>query len=51
VDDAIVTFEVVKDGYWHFPLGSNIEMRLVHIFQMRDGMISKEIVFDMGGLV
>ena len=48
VDDAIVTFDVVKDGYWHFPLGSSIEMRLVHIFEMRDGMISKEIVFDMG---
>jgi len=23
-------------------------MRLVHIFEMRDGKISKEIVFDMG---
>ena len=48
VDDSIVTFEVVKDGYWHFPLGSKIEMRLVHIFEMRDGKISREIVFDMG---
>jgi ketosteroid isomerase-like protein len=48
VDDSIVTFEVAKDGYWHFPLGSNIEMRLVHIFEMRDGLISREIVFDMG---
>jgi hypothetical protein len=25
-----------------------VEMRLVHIFEMRDGKISKEIVFDMG---
>jgi ketosteroid isomerase-like protein len=48
VDDSIVTFEVVRDGYWHFPVGSRIEMRLVHIFEMRDGMISREIVFDMG---
>jgi ketosteroid isomerase-like protein len=48
VDDSIVTFEVAKDGYWHFPLGSKIEMRLVHIFEMRDGKISREIVFDMG---
>lgn len=23
-------------------------MRLVYIFEMRDGLISKEIVFDMG---
>ena len=49
VDDSIVTFEVVKDGYWpHLSVGQKIEMRLVHIFEMRDGRISKEIVFDMG---
>jgi ketosteroid isomerase-like protein len=48
VDDSIVTFEVAKDGYWHFPVGSKIEMRLVHIFEMRDGKISRELVFDMG---
>jgi ketosteroid isomerase-like protein len=49
VDDSIVTFEVVRDGYWpHFSKGQKIEMRLVHIFEMRDGKISKEIVFDMG---
>jgi ketosteroid isomerase-like protein len=35
VDDSIVTFEVAKDGYWHFPIGSKIEMRLVHIFEAR----------------
>ena len=49
VDDSIVTFDVVKDGYWpHFSAGQKIEMRLVHIFEMRDGKISREIVFDMG---
>jgi hypothetical protein len=48
VDDSLVTFEVAKDGYWHFPLGSKIEMRLVHIFEMQDGKIAREIVFDMG---
>src|SRR5918997_619169 len=49
VDDSIVTFEVVRDGYWeHFSVGQRIEMRLVHIFEMREGKISKEIVFDMG---
>ena len=49
VDDSIVPFEVAKDGYWpHFSVGQKIEMRLVHIFEMRDGKISKEIVFDMG---
>jgi ketosteroid isomerase-like protein len=48
VDDSLVTFEVVRDGYWHFPLGSVVEMRLVHIFEMRDGKIARETVFDMG---
>ncbi|HOL71499.1 MAG TPA: hypothetical protein PLA43_05445 [Bryobacteraceae bacterium] len=49
MDDSLVTFEVVRDGCWpHFSAGQEIEMRLVHIFEMRDGKISKEIVFDMG---
>ncbi|MEW6130538.1 MAG: nuclear transport factor 2 family protein [Acidobacteriota bacterium] len=48
VDDSIVTFEVAEDGYWHFPVGSKINMRLVHIFEMRDGKISRELVYDMG---
>ena len=49
VDDSFVTFEVVRDGCWpHFSTGQKIEMRLVHIFEMRDGKISKEIIFDMG---
>ena len=47
--DSLVFFEVVRDGCWpHFSSGQKIEMRLVHIFEMRDGKISKEIVFDMG---
>ena len=49
VDDSLMTFEVVRDGCWpYFSTGQKIEMRLVHIFEMRDGKISKEIVFDMG---
>jgi ketosteroid isomerase-like protein len=49
VDDGLASFEVVRDGCWqHFSTGQKIEMRPVHIFEMRDGKISKEIVFDMG---
>jgi len=49
VDDCLASFEVVRDGCWpHFSSGQRIEMRLVHIFEMRDGKIAKEIVFDMG---
>ncbi|MGE5219538.1 MAG: nuclear transport factor 2 family protein [Chloroflexota bacterium] len=51
VDDSNVSFEVAQEGYWHFPVGAKVAMRLVHIFEMRDGKISKEIVFDMGRVV
>lgn len=44
VDDRIVTFGVVKCGDWHFPVGSKVEMGLVRSFEMRDRMISREIV-------
>ena len=43
VDDSVVTFEVAKEGFVPFPLGTKCEMRLTHIFEMRDGKISKEI--------
>jgi len=46
VDDSLVTFEVVRDGCWpHFSNGQKIETRRVHIFEMRDGKISKEIAY------
>jgi hypothetical protein len=48
VDDSIVTFEIARVGYWPWSLDEKIEMRLVHIFEMRDGKISRELVFDMG---
>ena len=43
VDDSIITFEVARDGFIPLPLGTKGEMRLTHIFEMRDGKISKEI--------
>ena len=43
VDDSIVSFEVARDGFVPFPVGTKCEMRLTHIFEMRDGKISKEI--------
>lgn len=49
LDNSLVTFELARDGCWpHFSAGQKIEMRLVHIFEMRDGKASKEIIFDMG---
>ena len=43
VDDSIVTFTVAREGFIPLPLGSKGQMRLTHIFEMRDGKISKEI--------
>jgi ketosteroid isomerase-like protein len=49
VDDCIVTFDLTGDGFVNLPLpvGSKVSMRLVHIFEMRDGRIAKEIAFEM----
>ena len=46
-DDSIVSFTLTRDGYLPFSVGQKVEMRLVHIFEMRDGKISKEIAFEM----
>lgn len=43
VDDSIVTFEVGIEGFIPLPVGTRCEMRLTHIFEMRNGKISKEI--------
>ena len=43
VDDSIVIFTVAREGFIPLPLGSKGQMRLTHIFEMRDGKISKEI--------
>ena len=43
VDDSIVTFTVAREGFIPLPLGSKGQMRLTHIFEMREGKISKEI--------
>ncbi len=43
VDDSIVTFTVAREGFIPLPPGSKGQMRLTHIFEMRDGKISKEI--------
>ena len=48
VDDSLVTFEIERAGYWPWPADTKVEMRLVHIFEMRDGKIARELVFDMG---
>jgi ketosteroid isomerase-like protein len=43
VDDSLVAFEVATEGFIPLPVGTRCEMRLTHIFHMRDGKIAKEI--------
>ena len=47
VDDSICTFEVAADGVWPYPVGTQVFMRIVHVFDMRNGKIAKEKVFEM----
>ena len=49
VDDSIVRFTLAGDGVHNAPLpvGSDVELRLVHIFEMRDRRISRELVYEM----
>jgi ketosteroid isomerase-like protein len=43
VDDSVVSFEVAAEGFIPLPVGTRGEMRLTHIFHMRDGKIAQEI--------
>ena len=49
VDDCWVTFDLIGDGLVNAPVavGKSVEMRLVHIFEMRDGKIARETAFEM----
>ena len=47
VDDSILTFVITQGGFLPLPVGQEVEMRLAHIFEMRDGKISKEIAYEM----
>jgi ketosteroid isomerase-like protein len=49
VDDMIVRMRLVGPGMVNAPLpvGSRVELRLVHHFAMRDGRIAREQVFEI----
>jgi hypothetical protein len=46
VDDCIVRFCLVEDGFATapVPVGSRVELRLMHLLAMRDGRIVREAV-------
>ena len=49
VDDMIARFTIVGDGMVNAPvnIGDRVALRLVHVFHMRDGLISREIVHEL----
>ncbi|MCA1564416.1 MAG: nuclear transport factor 2 family protein [Acidobacteria bacterium] len=48
VDDSVITVVLAGDGVENAPapVGSKVEIRLLHVFEMRDGKISRELVFE-----
>lgn len=48
VDDSVATFTLTGDGMVNapVPVGTKVELRLLHVFEMRDGKIARESVFE-----
>jgi len=48
VDDMWVRFRISGPGFENapYPVGTKIKMRLVHVFHIRDGLISREMGYE-----
>ena len=48
VDDCRVRFRITGDGFANAPYGegARVELRLLHVFEMRAGRIARETVFE-----
>jgi hypothetical protein len=48
-DDMEATFRLSGDGFENcpFPIGTKVSMRLLHNFHIRDGMIAREIGYEV----
>jgi ketosteroid isomerase-like protein len=48
-DDSIASFRLIGNGFENapFPVGTNVRIRLTHVFHIRDGRISKEIGYEI----
>lgn len=48
IDDSVATIVLTGDGAENAPapVGSKVEIRLLHLFEMRGGKISRELVFE-----
>jgi hypothetical protein len=49
VDDSIASFRLVGDDVMNAPLpvGSHVDLRMVHVFDMRDRRIAREAVYEI----
>ena len=49
VDDSIAVLTLTGDGVVNapVPVGTKVELRLLHVFEMRDGKIARESVFEV----
>jgi hypothetical protein len=48
-DDMEATFRIVGDGFENcpFPVGTRVNMRLLHNFHIRDGLIARETGYEV----
>ena len=48
-DDLTVIFTIIDDGWENcpFPVGTRVQQRLLHNFEIRNGLISKEIGYEL----
>jgi len=46
VDHSLFSFTVAREGIMPLPVGTKAKLRLVHIFEMRGGKVSKELVME-----
>lgn len=52
VDDMIVSMRLIGEGMTNapVPVGSQVQLRLIHHFTMREGRIAREQVFELWSL-
>ncbi|RDV03511.1 nuclear transport factor 2 family protein [Undibacter mobilis] len=48
-DDSYVNFKITGDAFDNcpYPIGTRVQMRLIHAFHIRDGLISREIGYEL----
>jgi hypothetical protein len=45
VDESVLTCRIAKDGLVPVPVGQRVRFDLLHVFDLRKGKISRELVY------